>query len=147
MPFYQYTCKHGHERITASGGVLRPVIELAGPRMLERFRDEDYPTLRFTSQLIWLTTIPNVVWLNAGVAGLYMEESAKCLGIKPCDRTQYRWEVVDTRHQIVPWVRLRERWPIRIVAEIEDSPGARPKTWWVARGPLQARYSPHRAVA
>jgi hypothetical protein len=86
--------------------------------------------------------MPNVVWLNANAVGLTNQSA-----MLDCDRTRHRWEIVETDVPIESWARLRDIWPRDVVDELESVPGARPHTWFVSRGPLQAVYSPHRAVA
>lgn len=140
MTLYHYTCDDHHTEIARDDRLL-PAIKLANPHTVARLRYNRMT--RMTSQLIWLTTMPDVIWLNANAVGLTNQSN-----LLDCDRTRHRWEIVDNPGApIESWAWLREVWPRDVVEELESLPGARPHTWWVSRGPLQARYSPHRKAS
>ena len=143
MPLYHYTCEEHHEAIKRDR-LLKPGILVASKAGRDRLRRTRIS--RITSQLVWLTTVPHITYLNAGIAGLYTEQMAALVGVKPCNRTAFRWELTDDKVLIQPWTVLRERWPADIVDELESFPQAQPKTWWVTRGPAKASYSPNHAV-
>lgn len=138
MPLYHYTDDEHHQQILDSCGVLQPMIRLVTPKqahVLMRFR-----VARFTAQMIWLTTNEHVTWLNANSVGLTRNH------IKS-DRTRHRWQIdIKDDDKIVSWAHVRRIWPDEIVDGLESTPGARPETWWLARGPLFAHYAPHRVL-
>jgi hypothetical protein len=152
MPLYHYTCAHHHQAITAGGGLLRPAIIIATKEQRRALRSNPYAS--WTSQLVWLTTIPHLTSVNRQAAGLAMDGSLEDgkrrrspNPPRPCDRTGYRWEVTEEEVRIEPWGDLRAFWPRWLVLALEAVPGVRPETWWVSRGPLQARFSPNRSGA
>lgn len=148
MPLYHYTCSHAH-RLIGDDGLLRPAIAVATPAQRRALRGNPYSAR--TAQVVWLTTMPNLTWLNRQAAGLGMD-GALAAGKRrrspnpprACDRTRYRWAVTDEDALIEPWTDLRQFWPRWLVIDLERLPGALPATWWCSRGPLRAVYSPHR---
>ena len=135
-PLYHYTCPHFHEAIQQDG-FLRPAINMADRATAALLKGGDIS--RMTCQVVWLTTMPSVVWLNGGSLGLTSH------GLLDCDRTKHRYRVVQdgTHRPVMPWSALREAWPVPVVVALESAPGARPDTWWASRGPLAAVYDPH----
>jgi hypothetical protein len=141
MPLYHYTCNHGHYGILNDGSVVRAAIDLANQRQRRKLRQSFAAAM--TSQVIWMTTSPHIVRLNVNHVGLGMFSIEALTGDKQCDRTQHRWQINESQIKVLPWVNVREHWPVRVVAELESIPGCRPETWYISRGPLHARYAPH----
>lgn len=145
LPLYHYTCWHGHSGIMRDG-VIRAAIDVATKRQRTMLR-QSVP-VAMTAQVIWLTTLPHIVPLNVNLVGLGMFSIEALTGQKQCDRTVHRYEINEDEQPILPWLTVRNHWPVRVVAELESLPGVRPDSWWISRGPLHARYSPnHRARA
>lgn len=135
IPLYHYTCTHHHQGIQAAGGILYPARDLANTRAKMLALRGDRRAWQ-TCQVIWLTSLPAVVWLNRTSVGLTNH------ALLDCDRTRYRYRITSGPAAIA-WPVVREVWPGHLVEELESLPGARPDTWWVSRGPLQAVYDPH----
>lgn len=152
MPLYHYSCPHGDRAIRADGGILRPAIAVATPGQRRTLRDNPF-TARI-GQVVWLTTMPGLTWINRQAAGLGMDNSVLAPTTRRrspnppriCDRTAYRWEVTEEDVPIEPWEDVRVFWPRWLVISLEGLPGVRPETWWVSRGPLRARFSPNHAT-
>lgn len=134
MPLYHYTCDHHAEAIIESG-VLKPAVLLATPAQKRYLARDIVP--RWTSQVIWLTTLESVVWINRCALGLTSESMVHC------DRTRHRFKVTEERAVIEPWTMVRPHWPADVVQGLERMPGCKPSAWWVARGPLTCEYAPH----
>jgi hypothetical protein len=134
---YHYTCGHHHPAILNSG-LLLPAKDLAATRAQSKALAGD-PIARSTCQVVWLTTMPAVIWLNASSLGLTNH------ALLSCDRTRHRYRVTGGVSPVMPWTELRLVWPPHVVEGLEAIPGARPDTWWVSRGPLAAQYDPHQA--
>lgn len=143
MPLYHYTCQHGHEGILRDGVIRSAVTQLdqAKRRALRKLG-----IAAVTSQVVWLTTLPHVVRLNINQVGLGMYEIERLTGAAQCDRSAHRYEITEENVIIKSWAEQRRIWPIAVVQSLESLPGARPDTWWISRGPLHARYSPHRSA-
>jgi hypothetical protein len=99
------------------------------------------------SQVVWLTTLEHLTPFNVNQCGLGMARMAELTGQKQCDRTQHRWQITEDEVPIMAWSDVRDAWPTTVVQELESLHGCRPETWYLSRGPLHARYSPHRRVA
>jgi hypothetical protein len=143
MPLYHYTCEHGHDGIMRDG-VIRPAIDVATIEQRKLLRRSGAAAM--TAQVIWLTTNPHIVRLNINQVGLGMSAIEALTGQKHCDRTVHRYEITEEDQPILPWALARQKWPVRVVAELESIAGAKPDTWWISRGPLHAHYSPSRQV-
>lgn len=112
---WHYTCRHGADGISESGGVLLPMPQpFLGGR-----------------PLVWVTSHP--------------EASRDALGLTSrfivCDRMETLWRV-DDPHDCWPWitwVAARGADP-RTVAALEV--GRRPSYWWVSEVPLRAHRVP-----
>ena len=142
MPLYHYTCPHGNEAILNDGGLIRSAIEVMTTRQHRKLRAMH--AVSMVSQVVWLTTLEHVTPFNVNQCGLGMARMAELTGQKQCDRTQHRWEITEENVTIFPWTYVRDAWPTTVVQDLESLPGARFDTWWLSRGPLHARYSPHR---
>jgi hypothetical protein len=134
---YHYTCGHHHPAISRTG-ILRPGKDLAVTRA-QRDALASNPISRSVCQVVWLTELPHIVWLNGAVLGLTNH------ALLDCDRTRHRYRVTPSAMPVVPWATLREVWPRHVVAALEAVPGVEPATWWASRGPLNAVYDPHQA--
>ena len=132
-PLFHYTCYHHHRFI---GSLLQPAARLMDARTRKKLME--YPlAARMAAQVVWLTEMPAVVWLNRTALGLTTE-------LAKCDRTQYRYRA--TGGYLVPWRAARLHWPESVVAELEKVPGSRPSTWWLSAAPVPVVFDPHVAL-
>lgn len=130
VPLYHYTCAHHHPHIN---GTLYPVARLMDAR--QRKKVMSFPlAARMAAQVVWLTEMPGVVWLNRTALG-HTNELAKC------DRTKYRYRA--TGGHLVPWRVARMHWPEMVVRDLEAVPGSRPSTWWISAAPVPVVFDPH----
>jgi hypothetical protein len=115
---YHYTCQHGRLAIGSYGYVL-PLWSWnprAGARLGERWRP--------LAEVSWFTDLDSP-W------------PPRALGLTRstirCDRTQYRYRVVDDR-DVVPWLDSPyRREPLLL---LERAGGALPRHWYVATKPV-----------
>lgn len=109
MAFWHYTCDHGHEGID---GLVVPGGLVGTP-----------------SEVAWFTDLGRPIREALGLTSHLLS----------CDRTAYRYRVVDPS-PLVPWVEVRRRYPW--AAAIELAPGARPRHWLVATEPVAVTLDP-----
>jgi hypothetical protein len=133
MRLYHYTCEHGHNEISETGKLL-PLADLIDPVMADRLP---------LSSFIWLTDLSYPL---RGALGLGMQ-------LVGCDRTRYRYRVCESGLVALPWAQARrelddESDPQRSALALawarmlEESPGARPRHWFVTRQPVHVEFDP-----
>jgi hypothetical protein len=130
MIWYHYTCSHGHAGITKTGRVLSTVDLVAQAGTVATMSAE----VRRTAELIWLTDLAEPI---RDALGLTSEAIA-------CDRTRYRWRVVD--YKPVRYVAMRRDLPRALRDSLESAHGALPMHWWVAYTPVPVVYDPIETV-
>lgn len=117
---FHYTCAHSQERLLAMGdrAVILPGRELTptktGP----------------VSRVAWFT---DLALPKRDALGLTMNFIS-------CDRTEFRWKVTDP-HGIVRWSEVRDTFG-EAALELEESPGAESRHWFVSYGPVKVEYAP-----
>lgn len=125
---WHYTCDHGREALGDAGLLLSPYEQGVDPQRFPRWaRDLAY--------LVWLTDLETPFVSALGLTKETLD----------CDRTRHRYQV--SGGVTWKWLDVRRVLQPRLVAELEQAPGACPGNWWVARGPLHVAYNPIRAVA
>lgn len=122
---WHYTCEdHGRAGLGA-GGKLLSIREL-WPDLVDRFPAHAVEQ----ADLIWLTDLDLPV---RGALGLTSRSIT-------CDRIAYRYEVV--AGETWPWMTMRHTVNPRLVADLEEAPGAMPVHWYVATEPVSVVYNP-----
>ena len=114
---YHYTCSHGRADLGDEGHLL-PGASLTSAQL----------AMPWTASLVWLTDLPAPIRDALGLTSNFIR----------CDRTRYRYRVVDPTHT-VRWVLVARNYPR---AEIENAPGVLPMHWWVADRPVPVVYDP-----
>jgi hypothetical protein len=110
---WHYTCEHAADKI-GERGVLLPGAEL----------NKDLPEWLWWANYVWLTDLPAA---NRGALGLtsYAIE---------CDRTEYRYRVLDARH-VRSWISIRRT--LSHPEDVEDATlDGRPAHWYVSTHPV-----------
>jgi hypothetical protein len=114
MRLYHFTCEHGHAAL-GDRGIVKPPGEHSPREMAE---------------------LPREAWLMAKVAWFTDLDVAltAALGLTTetiyCDRTAYRYRVLDNR-DVVRWVYSHwHRDPF--ARRLDATPGAMPMHWWVS---------------
>lgn len=115
---YHFTCDHGREAL-GDRGVIRPGADLT---------DGAVP---WTSALVWLTDLPRPQREGLGLTSHLIR----------CDRTQYRYRVLDGE-QVTRWTTFARDLPRAYRESVECAPGAMPAHWWVAVEGVRAVYEP-----
>lgn len=121
---WHFTCSHGRAALGHQSKLL-PLNEW-NPAAAELLA----PDARVLAELIWMTSEPTVS--DPRALGLTRRLSL-------CDRTEYRYRVLDAapaRLYVDVW---RELLPRSMHVELCGAPGARPGLWWVATAPVSVR--------
>jgi hypothetical protein len=119
---------------------MPPALFLADTRQLDRGLGATYAAL---SRLAWFTDLDEP---NADALGLTRNSTY-------CDRTAYRWQVVDGLGRDVrglppvPYGVIRARLNVYVRDGLELAPGAEPRRWWVATWPVPVTFAPARTDA
>jgi hypothetical protein len=114
MDLYHYTCDHGHDQID----------DLVVPATWQTDRASGTPGV-----YAWFTDLADPMRDALGLTSHMLA----------CDRTAHRYRVLDSVG-VVPWVTVRRMWAW--AEELESAPGARPRHWFVADGPVRVEYDP-----
>lgn len=130
---YHYSCIHSRDGIVESGHLF-PGAKLQSIKA--RTLAPNNRIGNMVAQMVWLTDLASITGINRNMVGLTMNKL-------DCDRTAYRFEVIEDGTPIFQWAELRERWPVDIVLALETLPGAKPAHWFVSRGPVAAKLSPN----
>jgi len=112
VTLWHYTCDHGRAALGESGRVI------PAHRITDR---ATAPTGRYA----WFTDLGTPVREALGLT----------MNLTTCDRTAHRYRVTDEA-SVVPWMEVRRDFPADWREGLEGIPGARPRHWWVAVGPV-----------
>ena len=120
--FYHYTCDHGRAALGDDGTLS--ALTMRRP---------------FTTPLPWWMAY---VWLT-DMATPMREALGLTANFTACDRTRYRYRVVDVS-TVQPWTTVARNLSRDARDLLEASPGARPKHWYVSGDPVPVTFDPHR---
>lgn len=127
---YHFSCSHTFEAM-GRWGVLRPLVDLAPPEMLEPLDD----IARVMASFVWLTADPNPTKRAIGLDNPAFE----------CDRMAHRYRVSrKSGHTCVSWESVSQQWPPHLVATLRKSP-LKPSTWWLSPRPVPVIHDPPRS--
>lgn len=118
-PLYHFTCGHGHNSLGRGQAILQPASQLT---------HRDVP---WSGHLVWATDMARPVKEALGLTSNYIA----------CDRTKYRYRLVDNG-QVEPWWKFARQMPWFLRDEIEASPGALPRHWWVSVATVVVVFDP-----
>ena len=123
---YYYTCQHGAMRAKREK-TARPLARIATPGEIALLT-KSHKAERFASQLIWLTSDPDVD-LTESERRQFEQHNPLC--------PQVHWRfLVEARQSVFPWETVRQEWPVTSVAYLESRAIVDPATWWVSGGCL-----------
>jgi hypothetical protein len=125
MILYHYTCDHGQRALLKTGLVLP--LRQHSPDAAAQLR----PEWQCMAGLAWFTDLDWPFREALGLTSL----------ITPCDRTRYRWQVVN-QAGVQAWLisEHRQRWPQ--LRRLEREPNVLPRHWFVASGPVAVVFDP-----
>lgn len=119
---YHFTCDHGAQGIRERGMVLPVAMVVQDASAL----DQVPATMRWATNYSWWTNIsePEYNWLGLQSVHLFCDRMANCFRAKVAPGYAQWWPVV-LRELRLDYARM-----------LSLTPGARPATWWVCRGPV-----------
>jgi hypothetical protein len=120
---YHFTCHHGHDALGDKGDVVP--LEIHSPANVHLVPDE----YRDMTRISWFTDLEIAFPEALGLTTRTIR----------CDRTLFRYRVVDT-FGIVPWT--LSVWRNGRLRELEKADGALPVHWYVAAVPVRVVYDP-----
>lgn len=124
---WHFTCSHTFDAM-GRWGVLRPLVDLAPPELLEPLDD----IARVMASFVWLTSNPKPTRRE-----LNLDNPAY-----KCDRMEHRYRVSrKSGHTCIPWESVSHQWPPHLVATLRKPP-LKPDAWWISPHPVPVVHDP-----
>lgn len=124
---YHYTCHHARYKLGDRGKLLAP-RELGNVHGGRLFMQGIFAEL---DSFTWLTDLDYPYRDALGLSSDFAD----------CDRTRYRYRVLD-RVAATPWAVVRRSVNPQMVAVLESTPAVMPMHWWVTSQPVEVALDP-----